>query len=209
MKKHFANINPNKGLLWRFVHIDHLESILRNGIHAQDKDVCYISSFCNDRIHHIRTDSYCNGVRLSDYLSFYFNPLHPQSDLIFSRIPKSSICILAYNLFDFDLLGVKYLITERSPTFFLSNYYFDSSSLSQLEWDRLSRKYDHINELDSFDVEYLQSEVLVQERIPSTLINGIITFNQQANDIATNIINNVGVSLDAHAKPQLFLKGSL
>lgn len=146
---------------------------------------------------------------MDEYLSFYFNPLHPQSRLLFSQMPQSSICILAYNIYDFDALGIKYLITERSPTFILSNYYFDSTSLSLLEWARLSRKYEDLNELDSFDVEYLQSEVLVLERVPSTLINGIVTFNQQANDIATSIISNAGLSLEAHVKPQLFLKGSL
>ncbi|MFM5708094.1 DarT ssDNA thymidine ADP-ribosyltransferase family protein [Aeromonas veronii] len=209
MKKYFANINPSKGLLWRFVHINNLEIVLRNGIHAQDKDVCYISSFGDDRISKIRSHSFCNGVRLDDYLSFYFNPLHPQSGVLFSQVPRSSICILAYNIFDFDALGIKYLISERNPTFILSNYYFDSSSLSQLEWDKLSRKYEAFNELDSFDVEYLQSEILVLERVPSTLINGIVTFNQQANDIATSVISNVGMSLEAHVKPQLFLKDSL
>ncbi|MEN3802098.1 DarT ssDNA thymidine ADP-ribosyltransferase family protein [Aeromonas veronii] len=209
MKRYFANIKPSKGLLWRFAHIDHLEHILRNGIHAQDKDVCYISSFGSDQVSNIRSHSICNGVRLDEYLSFYFNPLHPQSRLLFSQMPQSSICILAYNIYDFDALGIKYLITERSPTFILSNYYFDSTSLSLLEWARLSRKYEDLNELDSFDVEYLQSEVLVLERVPSTLINGIVTFNQQANDIATSIISNAGLSLEAHVKPQLFLKGSL
>lgn len=209
MKHYFANINPNKGLLWRFVHIDHLENVLKHGIHAQDKDVCYMSSFCNDQVYKMRSISSCNGVALNNYLSFYFNPLHPQSDSLFLRIPNDSVCILAYNIFDFDTIGIKYLISERSPTFFFSNYYFDSSCLTQLEWNRLSRKYENINELDSFDVEYLQSEVLVLERVPPTLINGIVTFNQQANDIATSIIYNVGLSLDSHAKPQLFLKGGL
>lgn len=209
MKRHFANINPNKGLLWRFVHMDNLEHVLRHGLHAHDKDVCYMSSFCNKQIYTMRSASYCNRVGLNDYLSFYFNPLHPQSEMLFSTLPKASVCILVYNIFDFDSLGVKYLISERSPSFFLSNYYFDSSSLSLLEWSRLSRKYEGLSELDAFDVEYLQSEVLVLERIPSTLINGVITYNQQANNIATNIINNVGASLDAHAKPQLYLKGAL
>ena len=207
MKRYFANINPGKGLLWRFVHLEHLEKILRNGLHAQDEDVCYMSSFCNDNIYNKRSVSFINGVRLGDYLSFYFNPLHPQSNSLLSRIPKDNVCILVYNIFDFDSLGIKYLISERSPMFFLANYYFDSASLSLLEWDKLSRKYENINELNSFEVEYLQSEVLVLERIPSALINGVITFNQQVNDIVTNTISNVGLSLDTHAKPQLFLKG--
>lgn len=208
MKAAFTSIHPARGLLWRFIHIEHLEQILNNGIHSQDKDICYISSFCNDKTFTMRSVSFCNGVRLNDYLSFYFNPLHPQSEILFSRIPKENICILAYNIFDFDTFGIKYLISERSPTSFLSNYYFDSSSLFQLEWSKLSLKYECINELDAFEVEYLQSEVLVLERVPSTLINGVVTFNSQANDIATNIINNVGVSIEAHVRPQLFLRSS-
>ncbi|MFM4913248.1 DarT ssDNA thymidine ADP-ribosyltransferase family protein [Aeromonas dhakensis] len=207
MKHHFANINPNKGLLWRFVHLDHLEHVLRHGLDARDKDVCYMSSFCNDNVYKMRAVSFCNGMKLNDYLSFYLNPLHPQSELLFYKIPKNSLCILVYNIFDFDSLKIKYLISERSPAFFLANYYFDSTSLPLLEWNKLSRKFEATDELNSFEIEYLQSEVLVLERVPPTLINGIVTFDQQANDVATNIISNVGMSLDAHVKPQLFLRG--
>ena len=147
----YTNLNPEKALIWRIVHRDNLPWILDNGLHCASSPTqasAYVAIGNTDLISRrtYREVPIEPGGTLADYVPFYFTPFSPMMYNIYTgrgEVPKRSneeICILVSSLSRVNVMGLRFVFTDRHAYSALARYFNDTALLNEIDWTLLQAR---------------------------------------------------------------------
>lgn len=198
---------PDTVWLFRIVHINNVEYILRNGMfkynHAQ-VDPNYInigdSSLIAQRQTH-RVGIRPPGGNLGDYVPFYFGTLSPMLLNIktgyrgITRRPQSDIVYICCNLNDITNHCDEWCFTDGHAKNAFTEFYNDLEYLGEVDWNlRVERYWNNTD--DDFDkMRRKQAEFLVKNHVPPICISRLVVYNEDASNNVKQIVNRVGIEI--------------
>ena len=189
MANHYANLNPEKALIWRIVHRDNLPWILDNGVHCGNS-VVKAPDWVNIGNPEL-IDKRANhpvplppGGWLSDYVPFYFTPFSPMLRNIHTgwggiqRRPNEEIVILVSSLHHITGLGLRFLFTDSHAYYQWADFYADLADLDKIDWPLLQRRDFKRDPEDPAKFERYQAEALIHQHLPVGGLLGIVCYTE-------------------------------
>ncbi len=181
---------PNIVRVYRIVHVDNVEYILRNGMFARqhhDADPNYIN--IGDSTLIAQRNDYAvpiePGGNLGHYIPFYFGPLSPMLLNIKTgyrgiiKRPQADIIYICCNV---DVIIAKcdeWCFTNGHAKNNISEFYNEIEFLDEIDWDIVRERYWNNNEQDFDRMRRKQAEFLVKNTVPVNCIDRIIVYNDQ------------------------------
>lgn len=208
----YANLNPDKGLIWRITHRRNLPWILANGLHAGSSNmrspdwVTIGNEELIDRRTHRVVPLPPGGV-LNDYVPFYFTPFSPMMYNIYTgrggvrQVANADIVILVSSLYKVAKLGLPFVFTDRHAYTATVTYYNDLDSLGEIDWLLLQQRNFQRDPNDPEKVERYQAEALIHGQVPIPALLGAVCHTAQVQDQLQEQSNNQGVQLDIRCLP--------
>ncbi|MES2387630.1 MAG: DUF4433 domain-containing protein [Bacteroidota bacterium] len=214
-----SGIVPKTVWLYRVIHIDNLEHILRNGICTATHplhDPNYLA-IGNSAIINRRKESAiplaAYGM-LGDYIPFYFAGHSPAMYNIITgyEVPLTSqakLVFLCCKATDITSVCTKWCFTNGPAMIAVSDFYNDLSSLSELDWNAINAVYWKNSPEQPFMQNRKQSEFLVKDFIPASVISSIAVLNNDSYKTVTDITTKTGhtASCGIDTKYKLFYQG--
>ncbi len=211
----YKNLNPNKALIWRIVHRDNLDWILEHGVYASSsnhRSDDWVSIGSDELIdkRSRREVPVAPGGTLSDYVPFYFTPFSPMLYNIKTgrggviRRNNEEIVILVSSLHDVYQAGLSYVYTDCHAYSALANYYNEPDSLSEIDWELIQKRDfkrapDDLGKLDRY-----QAEALIHRHFPTSLLKGIVCFNESVKQSAEQKADKHGQNLKIIARSEWY-----
>lgn len=182
------DLNPEKALIFRIVHLDNVPWLLANGLHCSNSDTVdpnYVS-IGNPELIQKRDQRIVQcppGGTLSDYVPFYFTPYSPMLYNIvtgYGGIHKRSneeIIILASSLHFLEEKNLRFVFSDRHAYLAAARFYSDLARLDQIDWPLLQKRDFRRDPDDPGKLERYQAEALVYEGLPVDALRGIVCYN--------------------------------
>jgi hypothetical protein len=201
-------------VLYRIVHLDNVEYILRNGMCTPNHplaDPAYInigdSSLIERRKDYPVKIDPPNGT-LGEYIPFYFGPLSPMLLNIktgYSGVvkrPQSDIVYLCCSLNDVIANCSAWCFTDGHAKNSFSVFFNDLKDLTEVDWNLVAKKYWNNNEEDIDRMRRKQAEFLVKDYLPVNCISKIIVFDEKKANFVSTIIDLLGLNIPVFVNPQ-------
>lgn len=194
--------------LFRMLHIDNLESCLKNGLFAPNAkfDENYVN--IGDSVLIAQRGEFSvpiePGGTLSDYVPFYFGGHSPMLLNIktgfrgITKRPQSEIIFLCTHIKDIVDKGLKFCFTDGHAKDKLTSYFNQVSDLNQIDWKLAGDSYWADTEDYPDRMRRKQAEFLVKDNVPVSCISGIIVHDEVAAVRLREIMDRVGVQLPIH-----------
>lgn len=200
---------PDNPSIYRIVHRDNLEFILKNGLFASthpDRDPDYI--FIGDRKLTSQRSSYSIPIaghgNIGEYIAFYFFPQSPMLLNIqtgYRGVEKRSpeeIIYLGVKLQDIFQSSCQWIFTDGHAKNKLSTFYNDSNDLDKIDWSlRTSSNWKNTEE-DRDRQRRKQAEFLVRDFIPPSFISNMAVCNNAAYEYVSQVLGKVSLNIDIH-----------
>ncbi len=184
-------LNPEKALIFRIVHIKNVPWILDNGLHCGNsthRSAHWVSIGNADLTarraqHPIRHDY---GGYLNDYVPFYFTPFSPMLLNIKggrNGVPQRSneeIVILVSNLRTISNAGLRFLFTDAHAYAAYADFFNDLAELRHIDWDILQNRNFSRDQNDPSKLDRYQAEALVHSQVPVTALLGVVCYTDKA-----------------------------
>lgn len=178
--------------LFRMIHIDNAEHVLRNGICTRTHPMAnpnYIE--IGDNVLIEQRHSYSVGINppggnLGEYVPFYFAGHTPM--LLNIKTGWRGVKRHSQSEIIFIVTNVKYILENCGEWCFtdghakeaITTFYNDLNDLSQLDWEAIRRRKWN-NTLDDMDRQRKkQAEFLVRDFVPVECIRGIYVYNEHS-----------------------------
>jgi hypothetical protein len=184
-----VNLNPEKALIFRIVHVANVPWILQHGMYcrsAANQDPNYINigstSLIDKRSR--RVVPIPPGGTLSDYVPFYFTPF---SIMMFNiqtgyggitRRDKQDIVIFVSSIHRLRELGLSFVFTNQHAYPVDTDFYADIADLKHIDWALLQSRDFKTNDVDPGRQSRYQAEALVHGHLPLTAVLGIGCYNE-------------------------------
>jgi hypothetical protein len=198
--------------LFRIVHINNVEYILRHGMvtrgHAQ-ADPEYISigdttliSQRND--YSVKIEGYGN---LGDYVPFYFGPLSPMLYNIktghrgITRIPQREIVYICCRYKDIATYCGQWCFTNGHAKSNITDFFNQQEDLDKVDWTMVFERMWRNNEEDYDRMRRKQAEFLVKEHVDVQCIGCIIVFNEEKLIFVQNLVNALHLEIQVRVNP--------
>ena len=204
---------PNTVWLFRIVHINNVEYILRNGMfthqHAQ-ADPNYInigdsSLIAQRHVHAVGINP--PGGNLGDYVPFYFGALSPMLLNIMTgyrgitQRPQRDIVYICCKLDDLTTHCGEWCFTDGHGKNAITEFYNDIAQLGEVDWNVVGERYWN-NTDDDFDkMRKKQAEFLVQGNVPPICISRIVVYNADASNTVQEIVDRLGLEIPVRINP--------
>lgn len=207
-----VNLNPEKALIFRIVHVDNLPWILDHGLHCRsspEQDPNYLNIGNKDLIAHrtLRTVPIPPGGVLSDYVPFYFTPFSPMMLNIktgyggITRRENRDIIILVSSIHRLAELGLSFVFTNQHAYTVDSEFFTDAEDLQRIDWPLLRSRNFKTDDADPGKSARYQAEALVHRHVPLNALNGIGCHNESVCSRLQSMIENRRVSLTIKSTP--------
>jgi len=198
---------PDIVRLFRIIHIDNVDYLLRNGMytrHNEKADPDYINIGDNDLIAN-RNDYPVpidppNGS-LGEYVPFYFGPLSPMLLKIkdgnggIKKRPQSDIVYVICRLDTVIRQCEEWCFTDGHAKNKMTEFYNDEGNLDEIDWEIVVERY-WANTEDDFDrMRRKQAEFLIKHRVPVECISHIIVFDEQKRNLVQEIIDELELNI--------------
>lgn len=179
-----VNLNPEKALIFRIVHVDNVPWLLDHGLHCRNSEVFdphYRNIGNPDLINrrHTRVVPLPPGGTLSDYVPFYFTPFSIMMLNIktgyggVAQVPNEDIVIFVSSLRRLAELEIPFLFTDRHAYPVMARYFDSLDHLDQIDWPILqARDFKHDPD-DPGKKERYQAEALIYRKVPRKALLGI------------------------------------
>lgn len=202
-----AELNPEKGYIFRIVHRDNLSWILDHGLHARNGeklDPNYRDIGNPDLIdkRSRRQVPIPPGGVLSDYIPFYFTP---RSIMMYNihtgyrgipKVPNEEIVVLASSLRHVHELGIPFVFTDQHAYLETAGFFRDLSQLENIDWRILQRKdFKRDPESDPGKTDRYQAEALVWKALPLTGLLAVCCHNETVTAAIQSAVDARGLSL--------------
>lgn len=205
---------PNIIRLFRIVHINNIEHILKYGMVtkiSQTADKEYINIGDSDLISK-RNDYTAKinppGGLLGEYIPFYFGPLSPMLLKIRNgtggviKRPQSEIIYLICHLKDIIDNCKDWCFTNGHAKTAITEFFNDLEDLNQVDWDVVYRRYWNNTEEDFDCMRRKQAEFLVKNFVPNNCIKAIITYNEESKIYISNIVDALKLNIPVIVNPK-------
>lgn len=172
-----VNLNPEKALIFRIVHVDNVPWILDHEMHCRSSDTVdpnYVNIGKPDLIQARRSRDVPMdpGGTLSDYVPFYFTPfsimmynIKTGYDVVEKR-RNEEIVIFVSSLHRLRSLDVPFLFTNGHAYTAYVDFFSDLDDLAQVDWPLLrARDFRHDPD-DPGKKDRYQAEALVHRQVP-------------------------------------------
>ncbi|KIE19948.1 hypothetical protein SE23_13455 [Vibrio sinaloensis] len=206
------SLNPEKALIWRIVHRDNIEWILKNGLYAGN------SSVCSDNWVNIGNPELISkrathpvpigpGGTLHDYVPFYFTPFSPMLKNIQSgwggvkKRDNSEIVILVSSLKNIDKQGIPFVFTDSHAYYMWSSFYDDLSDLDKIDWEIIQKRDFKRDADDPAKFERYQAEALIHNHVPVEALVGMACFSDDVKQYLEQLVQKSGHSLQVVTRP--------
>lgn len=194
--------------LFRILHIDNLEKILKKGMYAPrfEFDPEYIS--IGDEVLIAQRGEFnvpiAPGGVLSDYVPFYFGGCSPMLLNIktgYRGVKQREQTELIYICTHIECIvnaGLEFCFTDGHAKDRLTRYFNQIADLDQVDWAVVGTNYWKSTDEDPDRMRHKQAEFLVKNNVPVSCISGIIVHDESAAIKVKTIMEKVGVSLPVH-----------
>lgn len=206
------NLNPDKGLIFRIVHVDNLPWLLQHGLpcrNATEQHPNYHAIGNPELIERRqrREVPIAPHGTLSDYVPFYFTPWSPMLYNIstgYAGIPRQKnedIAIIVSSLPALDQLDLDYIVSDRHAYLALATFFRDRARLEALPWkDWRNRHFErHPEDPERFD--RYQAEALVHGTVPLQAISGVVVYTESMGKRVTQWLAHSDAKIKVLARP--------
>ncbi len=198
---------PNILRLYRIVHIDNVDYLLRHGMYTRHDpmaDPNYInigdSGLIQQRNDHPVGIAPPNG-NLGEYVPFYFGPLSPMLYNIktgyrgVTKRPQEDIVYVVCRLDRVVASCEEWCFTNGHAKDHLTDFYNNLTNLDEVYWDVVSLRY--WNPIEEFPERQVrkQAEFLVKRHVPVSCISGIIVYNEEKRNLVQNLVTDLGLQI--------------
>ncbi len=199
--------------IYRIVHIDNVEYLLKNGMHHRDHydaDPNYINIGDSDLI--AKRNEYPVGINppggnLGEYIPFYFGPLSPMLlniktgySLVKQR-PQKDIIYLVCKLTDIVSNCNEWCFTDGHAKIRITTFYNSLDDLNEVSWNIVAERYWRNTEDDFDRMRKKQAEFLVKGHVPANCIFGIVTYNKEAANNVKKILDKLNLDIPVKINP--------
>ena len=194
-----SNLNPEKALMFRIVHVANVPWILEHGMHCrasavQDPDYINIGNASLIDKRSRRVVPIAPGGTLSNYVPFYFTPfsimmynIHTGHGGITKRANKD-IVIFVSSIHRLRELGLPCLFTNQHAYPPDTDFYSDVANLKEIDWRLLQSRNFKTDDTDPGKQLRYQAESLVHQRVPLEALLGLVCYNDTVRkDLETKI----------------------
>lgn len=207
------DLNPDKALMFRIVHLSNISLVLQNGCicDALGKGANYRQIGNPDLIQKRRNHPVkCPpGGVLSDYVPFYFTPFSPMLYNIktgYNGVTKQAmddIAILVTSIHTVAARKIPFVFTDRHAYLAIAQFFNKVADLGQIAWAALQAKNFTKSDIDRFD-KY-QAEALVYNHLPIDALHGIFCHSESARKAVQIEADKIGTNVKITTQPQWYL----
>ncbi|SDM11031.1 protein of unknown function [Catalinimonas alkaloidigena] len=201
---------PKEVYLYRLVHWQNVEHILRHGLctrkHSQ-ADPNYIAigdrSLIENRAEYPIPGRLYAGS-LGDYVPFYFGPHSPMLYMIIKGLkgiqqrPQEDLVYLISSLSRIKAAGCEFFFTDRHAKTRLARSYQDESDLDKIDWDVVKSKEWKNTEEDTDRRDRKQAEFLVKDYVPISCIQAILVKSRGRQEYIQGVVKDLQLPIDVH-----------
>ena len=194
--------------IFRMVHVDNLEYLLRNGMCTQNHamaDPDYINIGDSDLIRQ-RQDYPAKivppGGNLGDYVPFYFGGHSPmllniktghrgirqrsQADIVYVVCSIRSVI---------KHCPGKWCFTDGHAKNTLTDFFNSTDDLEKIDWKTVYSQYWNNSDEDWDRMRKKQAEFLVKDYVPVACIKSVAVYNQQRKDQVESMLQRLGMDI--------------
>ena len=208
------NLTPERGLLFRIIHVANLPWLLANGLHCANgaaADPNFVAIGNPDLISkraQRQVPIIPPGGTLADYVPFYFTPKSPMLLNIKTgyngvvRRQSQEIAILVSSCQAMKNSGVPMLFTDRHAYTATAAWSGNPADLSRMiDWDILCR-HDFARD-DSYPdkMERYQAEALAHQHVPPNALLGIGCVSEAVRPAIEASVQAVGLAVEVFVRP--------
>lgn len=199
-------VRPEPLRLYRIVHIENVEYILRNGIYTRqspNNDPNYIN--IGDSTLIIQRSDYpipmAGYGNLGDYIPFYFSGHSPMLLNIktgyrgITKRPQHEIVYLVCQLDEIIKNCDHWIFTDGHAKDRLTSFHTNLDALDEIDWDMVREQYWAPTEEDYGRQRRKQAEFLVKDHVSIGCIEGIVVRDKKRESIVQELINELGMTL--------------
>lgn len=205
---------PIKKWVFRIVHINNLEFILKNGIinrHHSESDPNYINIGDNNLIE--KREDYAiriipPGGSLGEFVPFYFGPLSPMLYKIktghngIAKISQENIIYLCCEIKNIVTHCSDWCYTNGHAKKAITEYYNDLSNLDELDWNTIMSRFWNNTEDDFDRMRRKQAEFLVRGSVPIQCVSNIVVLNEEKSKSVNELLNRFGLDINVLINPK-------
>lgn len=181
---------PENIFLYRMVHWENVEYILRKGLCCHDHENAD-PDYINIGHRQLITDRHNHPVKLADagnlgeYVPFYFAGHSPMLLLIKNgnqgviKRPQEDIVYIVCKFETIETTDLNYIFTDRNAKISIANFYSNKQDFEKLHWDSIKSKYWHNDESNLSRQDYKQAEFLIKNHVPFQYIHAIVVKNEE------------------------------
>lgn len=207
-----ANLNPEKALIFRIVHVANVPWILDHGLHCrtsteQDPDFVEIGSADLIGKRARRQVPVPPGGVLSDYVPFYFTPFSIMMYNIqtgyggITRRENRNLVILVSSIYRLREMELPFVFTNQHAYAAETEFFEAASDLERIDWPLLrSRNFKTSDEDPGRQVRY-QAEALVHRQVPLDALLGIGCYDDRVRQELQSMVESRGLSLSVKTTP--------
>ena len=207
-----VNLNPEKALIFRIVHVENVPWILDHGLHCRtspEQDPAYINIGNRDLIGHRaqRQVPIAPGGVLSDYVPFYFTPFSPMMLNIKTGYggitPRNNrdIVIFVSSIHRLAELGLPFVFTNQHAYTVDAEFFSRIEDLHRVDWSLLQSRNFKTDDADPGKSSRYQAEALVHRHVPLAALSGIGCRNEEVRQRLQSMVESCGLSLSVKSTP--------
>jgi ssDNA thymidine ADP-ribosyltransferase, DarT len=208
-----ANLNPERALIFRVVHVSNVLWILKNGgLHCPntaEQDPNYVNIGNADLIakRSRRIVPIPPGGTLSDYVPFYFTPFSIMMYNIKTgyggiiRRENRDIAILVSSIHRLTELGLPFVFTNQHAYTADTEFCARVSELDKIDWALLKSRDFKTDDADPGKQARYQAEALVHQRVPLDALLGIGCYDESVKRDLAAQVEQCGVKLGVKTTP--------
>ena len=120
------------------------------------------------------------------------------------EVPKRSneeICILVSSLSRVNVMGLRFVFTDRHAYSALARYFNDTALLNEIDWTLLQARNFKRNPDDPAQIERYQAEALVYGHLPTAALLGVVCYTEAVKLMLESQVQARGLTLDIKAIP--------
>lgn len=210
-----ANLQPEKALIFRIVHVDNVPWILEHGLHCRnspDQDPNYVNIGSADLIdkRSRRIVPVPPGGTLSDYVPFYFTPFSIMMLNIktghgnITRRENRDIVMFVSSVPKLEALGLPYVFTNQHAYHVDTDFYGSPSDLDKIDWELLQSRNFKTNDADPGRQLRYQAEALVHGHVPLEALLGMGCHNDEVRAQLEAQIASMGKNFSVKTTPSWY-----
>lgn len=204
------NVDLSKIWLYRIVHINNLQYLLRHGMFNRthpDSDPNYIN--IGDNVLIQQRSIYNVGIappngQLGEYVPFYFGQLSPMLFNIktgyrgITKRPQEEIVYICCNIQSIIESCDSWCFTDGHAKNAITTFFNNIADLKNVDLNLAKERFWTNTEGDLDRMRKKQAEFLVKFHVPPTCIGNIVVYNDEANEKISKLVSESKRTIKVH-----------